>query len=106
MGMSARSRARVSEDGMDFTRTSWWFAHARNTPSSHSMGDDREEATMPNGEGAEFRWIERGAGEPLLFLHGLLGCMYHWDVSLETLAAVARPMPLALPIFDPHPTQP
>lgn len=56
---------------------------------------------MGNGEGAEFRWIESGTGEPLLFLHGLLGGMYHWEVSLETLAEVGRPMALALPIFDP-----
>ncbi len=56
---------------------------------------------MRNGEGVEFRWIERGTGEPLLFLHGLLGGMYHWEVSLETLAEVGRPLALALPIFDP-----
>jgi 2-hydroxy-6-oxonona-2,4-dienedioate hydrolase len=60
---------------------------------------------MRNSEGAEFRWIENGAGEPLLFLHGLLGGMYHWEVSLETLAEVGRPMALALPIFDPKLTE-
>ena len=52
-------------------------------------------------DGPEFRWIESGAGEPLLLLHGLLGGMYHWEVSLETLAEVGRPLALALPIFDP-----
>ncbi|MGH7333113.1 MAG: alpha/beta fold hydrolase, partial [Candidatus Rokuibacteriota bacterium] len=65
----------------------------------------REEAGMEKREGAEFRWIESGAGEPLLFLHGLLGGMYHWEVSLETLAEVGRPIALALPIFDPKLTE-
>lgn len=60
---------------------------------------------MDNDDGAEFRWIESGRGEPLVFLHGLLGGMYHWEVSLETLAEVGRPLALALPIFDPKFTE-
>ena len=51
---------------------------------------------------AEFRWLERGAGEPLIFLHGLMGQMHHWDTVLERLGSPARrPMALTLPIFDP-----
>jgi pimeloyl-ACP methyl ester carboxylesterase len=49
----------------------------------------------------ESRWIERGAGEPVLLLHGLLGDMYHWEASLEGLAPECRPMALTLPIFAP-----
>jgi pimeloyl-ACP methyl ester carboxylesterase len=52
-------------------------------------------------ERAELRWIESGTGEPVLFLHGLLGGMYHWEACLEALAGVCRPMALALPILDP-----
>jgi pimeloyl-ACP methyl ester carboxylesterase len=64
-----------------------------------------EEGEMEEREAAELRWIESGAGETVLFLHGLLGGMYHWEVSLETLSDVARPMALALPIFDPMLTE-
>ncbi len=64
-----------------------------------------EEGEMERREAAELRWIESGAGETVLFLHGLLGGMYHWEVSLETLSDVARPMALALPIFDPMLTE-
>jgi pimeloyl-ACP methyl ester carboxylesterase len=48
-----------------------------------------------------FRWLERGEGEPVLFLHGLMGRMDHWDVTLDRLSAACRPMALALPIFEP-----
>ncbi len=49
-----------------------------------------------------FRWIERGEGEPLLLLHGLIGDMYHWEATLEGLATACRPMALTLPILDPR----
>src|SRR4249920_2354586 len=49
----------------------------------------------------ESRWIERGTGESLVLLHGLLGDMYQWEASLEALAAECRPMALNLPIFAP-----
>ncbi len=48
-----------------------------------------------------FRWLEQGAGEPVLLLHGLMGQMHHWDTVIEGLAPLCRPMALALPIFDP-----
>ena len=51
--------------------------------------------------GPAFRWLEQGAGEPLLLLHGLMGQMHHWDTVLDMLAPRCRPMALSLPMFDP-----
>ena len=49
-----------------------------------------------------FRWLERGEGEPVLFLHGLMGRMDNWERTLDLLGSEAcRPMALALPIFEP-----
>lgn len=48
-----------------------------------------------------FRWLERGEGEPVVLLHGLMGDMTHWDDVLATLDDVARPIAPALPLFDP-----
>jgi pimeloyl-ACP methyl ester carboxylesterase len=48
-----------------------------------------------------FRWLERGEGEPVLFLHGLMGRMDDWDATLDRLSAACRPMALSLPIFEP-----
>jgi len=49
-----------------------------------------------------FRWLERGEGEPVLFLHGLMGRMHDWEITLDRLGSEAcRPMALALPIFEP-----
>jgi pimeloyl-ACP methyl ester carboxylesterase len=50
----------------------------------------------------EFRWYERGAGEVLVFLHGLLGNPDHWEATLDALAGVCRPIALALPLLDPR----
>lgn len=50
-------------------------------------------------EGPEFRWLERGAGEAVILLHGLMGQMQHWDVVLENLDEGYRPIALGLPIF-------
>ena len=47
-----------------------------------------------------FRWLEQGSGEPVLFLHGLIGQMHHWDPVIDALAVRCRPMALTLPIFD------
>ncbi|HKW93512.1 MAG TPA: alpha/beta fold hydrolase [Methylomirabilota bacterium] len=49
----------------------------------------------------EFRWLERGAGEPVLLLHGLMGQMRHWESVLEALGDEYRPIALTLPIFHP-----
>ena len=50
-------------------------------------------------EDPEFRWLERGVGEPVLLLHGLMGQMHHWDVTLEGLEDRYRGIALTLPIF-------
>ena len=57
---------------------------------------------MGRADCREFRWIERGAGEAVVLLHGLMGQPEHWQASLEALAPFCRPMALALPIFDPE----
>jgi pimeloyl-ACP methyl ester carboxylesterase len=46
------------------------------------------------------RWIERGAGEPVVLLHGLMGEMDHWEPTLEALAPAWRALAPELPIFD------
>ena len=48
-----------------------------------------------------FRWLERGDGEPVVMLHGLMGEMDHWESTLEALGPFRRPIALELPIFDP-----
>ena len=52
---------------------------------------------------AEFRWIEAGAGLPVLCLHGLFGASDHWETTVETLAPRFRAMALTLPIFETPP---
>jgi pimeloyl-ACP methyl ester carboxylesterase len=53
-----------------------------------------------------FRWFERGEGEPVVLLHGLLGEPDHWAATLEALAARCRPMAPHLPILDPALAEP
>jgi len=48
----------------------------------------------------EFRWLERGEGEPIVLLHGLMGTMRHWEDTLESLAPVGRAIALSLPILE------
>ncbi len=50
----------------------------------------------------QFRWLERGEGEPVVLLHGLMGRMDHWESALEHLGDTCRPIALSLPIFDPR----
>lgn len=47
-----------------------------------------------------FRWFERGHGEPVVLLHGLMGTMDHWDSTLEALAPMCRAMAPEVPILD------
>src|SRR5919201_2436233 len=47
------------------------------------------------------RWLERGEGEAVVLLHGLMGEMDHWEAVLEGLGDVCRVMAPSLPIFDP-----
>ncbi len=60
-----------------------------------------EEEKVDKARHPEFRWLERGEGEPLLLLHGLIGQMHHWDGVLDGLADLCRPMALSLPILGP-----
>jgi pimeloyl-ACP methyl ester carboxylesterase len=46
------------------------------------------------------RWLERGAGEPVVLLHGLLGAKDQWEAALDALEGLYRPIALDLPIFD------
>lgn len=56
-----------------------------------------------NGNGqVQFRWRERGKGEPVLLLHGLMGEMSHWEMTLSALSGICRPMAMELPIFGPE----
>jgi pimeloyl-ACP methyl ester carboxylesterase len=67
--------------------------------------DPIEEADMIAPTQTRFRWLERGDGEPVLLLHGLMGEMDHWESTLETLGPFRRPIALELPIFDPDLTE-
>jgi pimeloyl-ACP methyl ester carboxylesterase len=49
----------------------------------------------------QFRWSERGEGEAVLLLHGLMGSTEHWAACLDALSRAYRPIALTLPIFDP-----
>jgi pimeloyl-ACP methyl ester carboxylesterase len=59
-----------------------------------------KEADVIETTPTRFRWLERGDGESVVLLHGLMGEMDHWESVLETLGEFCRPIALALPIFD------
>src|SRR5207249_11003580 len=50
---------------------------------------------------SQHRWLERGQGEPVVLLHGLMGQIHHWDDVLDELGGACRAMAPTLPIFDP-----
>src|SRR5882762_7178183 len=52
-------------------------------------------------EDPEFRWLERGAGEPVVLLHGLMGQMHHWDVVLDAVGDGYRLIAPTLPVLHP-----
>jgi 2-hydroxy-6-oxonona-2,4-dienedioate hydrolase len=52
------------------------------------------------------RWIERGRGEPVILLHGLMGEKDHWETTLEALAPICRALAPELPIFDAEQAEP
>ena len=52
------------------------------------------------------RWIERGKGEPVVLLHGLMGEKDHWETPLEALAPLCRALAPELPIFDAEQAEP
>ena len=49
----------------------------------------------------QYRWLERGDGEPVVLLHGLMGHMDHWDATLDALSDGVRGLAPELPLFDP-----
>jgi pimeloyl-ACP methyl ester carboxylesterase len=55
---------------------------------------------VEHSERPVFRWLERGGGEAVLLLHGLIGQMHHWDCVLDQLADHCRPLALSLPFLD------
>ena len=57
---------------------------------------------MDMHENPEFRWLERGTGEPVVLLHGLMGQMHHWDVVLDAVGAGYRLIAPTLPVFHPE----
>jgi len=59
-----------------------------------------KEAHVDVRSGPEFRWLERGAGEPVVLLHGLMGRMHDWDDVLDALAETCRGFAPSLPLFD------
>jgi pimeloyl-ACP methyl ester carboxylesterase len=53
------------------------------------------------GQRRHFRWLERGEGDPIVLLHGLMGQMHHWDAVLDGLAESVRGIAPQLPVLDP-----
>lgn len=56
---------------------------------------------MGSTGGPELRWLERGEGEPVVLLHGLMGHMHHWQEVLDGLGDGVRAVAPTLPLFDP-----
>jgi pimeloyl-ACP methyl ester carboxylesterase len=56
---------------------------------------------MSGNASPEVRWLERGKGEVMVLLHGLMGEMDHWESVLDDLGDVCRVLAPSLPIFDP-----
>lgn len=63
---------------------------------------ERERIETAGDRRPEHRWLERGRGEPVILLHGLLGRMDQWEPVLDGLSGACRAIALALPIFDPR----
>ena len=53
-------------------------------------------------EDPEFRWLERGTGEPVVLLHGLMGQMHHWDAVLDAIGDGYRAIAPTIPVFHPE----
>src|SRR5215471_759776 len=64
--------------------------------------DDDARAIDSEPSWPEFRWLERGEGEPVVLLHGLMGRMDHWEETLEILGDGCRAIALALPTLELH----
>src|SRR5262249_38680868 len=75
--------------------------HGPPAPGRRGLSPAHAEDHMSLAGHPSFRWLERGDGEPVVLLHGLLGEMDHWETSLVELEDTCRAMALSLPIFDP-----
>src|SRR5262245_63316539 len=65
-----------------------------------------EGGTNATGGFPELRWLERGDGEPVVLLHGLMSRMDHWEAALEVLSGTCRAMAPNLPLFDARLSEP
>jgi pimeloyl-ACP methyl ester carboxylesterase len=74
-----------------------------NTDTRTRTQGQEEDGVSQDSIVAEFRWIEAGAGLPVLCLHGLFGTSEHWEPTLEALAPGYRAIALTLPIFETPP---
>ena len=77
------------------TTSGTWAARTPGDLTRHREDD------MSHGTHPQFRWLERGDGEPVILLHGLLGHMDHWDSTLDAVAPLARVLAPELPLFEP-----
>jgi 2-hydroxy-6-oxonona-2,4-dienedioate hydrolase len=85
----------------DLWRRSQRNATGRVTTTREGDGmDDDAGASYSESGWPEFRWLERGEGEPVVLLHGLMGRMDHWEETLEVLGDGCRAIALSLPILE------
>src|SRR5215472_14958890 len=86
-------------------RDLWWRSQrdatrrVTTTKEGEGMNDDADASYSESGW-PEFRWLERGEGDPVVFLHGLMGRMDHWEETLEILGDDCRAIALCLPILE------
>src|SRR5215467_3975764 len=86
-------------------RDLWWRSQrdatrrVTTTKEGEGMNDDAGASYSESGW-PEFRWLERGEGDPVVFLHGLMGRMDHWEETLEILGDDCRAIALCLPILE------
>jgi len=63
---------------------------------------DDEEGDVDSHLDVDVRWLERGDGEAVMLLHGLMGQAQHWEDVLDALSSGYRAIAPTLPIFDPR----
>ena len=51
-------------------------------------------------ESGEFRYIDEGAGQPLVILHGLFGALSNFDEVIEGFRNKCRIIIPVMPIYD------
>src|SRR5262249_57694423 len=70
------------------------------SPAGRGAPMNKEADVIERAPSPRFRWLERGDGDPVVLLHGLMGEMDHWESALESLGAFCRPIALELPLLD------